>query len=112
MTKQVEKQQNEREKLKGQFLEYFRECPIKKYAAASIGRSEDTIANWEKEDADFSVCIDRVRADFLKKNLKLVRSKEWILERMFKDYFSQRTDVTGAEGQPLVIIRDASDKSE
>ena len=106
-----EKKIDKRAELKVKFLEYFRDCPIKKYAAASIGRNEDSILVWEKEDSAFSVCIDQARADFLKKNLKLVRSKEWILERMFKDYFSQRTEVTGANGDPLVIIRDNETKT-
>lgn len=80
--------QDERLLLKQKFLEYFSEVPIQKYAAAYIGRTEDTITDWKKQDSDFSDQIEFAKAEYLRRSLKEVKSKEWILERLFKDHFS------------------------
>lgn len=79
--------------LKEQFLGYFKDVPIQKYAAAFIGKNEDTICVWKQEDADFSDQIERVKANFLRKNLKLVQSKQWIIERLFNDHFGDKIKV-------------------
>lgn len=88
--------------LKEKFLEYFRKAPIQKFAAAYIGRSEDTITDWKREDSDFSDCINRAKADYVSEKLNKVRSNEWILERVFKGDFAQRTELTGKDGQDLL----------
>lgn len=95
--------QDDRLPLKEKFLEYFKTTPIQKYAAAHIGKNEDTILIWKKEDSDFSDQIDSLKAAFVTAKLKKIKDNQWILERLFKDSFSQRTEVTGEEGKPLVI---------
>lgn len=97
------RQQKEIAELKVKFLEYFAEVPIQKYAAAYIGRGEDTIIEWKKADPNFSDQIERTKAEYLKKKLGRVRSNEWIIERLFKDHFSQRTELTGKEGEALSV---------
>lgn len=99
-TKTIEKVDKNAE-LKAKFLEYFREVPIQKFAAGHIGRCEETIINWKKEDLDFSNCIEDAKAEFVKRKLGKVRSQEWILERVFKGDFAQRTELTGKEGKDL-----------
>lgn len=97
------KQQEEIAALKIKFLEYFAEVPIQKYAASYIGRSEDAIHEWKQKDSDFANQIEITKAEYLKKQLKGVRSKEWIIERLFKDHFAQRTELTGKEGEALSV---------
>lgn len=79
--------QDDKLALKQKFLEYYAEVPIQKYAGAYIGRDEDTISRWKQEDADFADQIELKKAEYLRQNLKEVKSKEWILERLFKDHF-------------------------
>jgi hypothetical protein len=93
--------------LKAKFLEYYKELPVQKLAGESIGRDEDTICRWKKEDTEFADQISEARAEWAKRLSKGVRSKEWLLERVIKDHFSPRQEVTGADGSPLVIIKDA-----
>jgi hypothetical protein len=70
--------------LKEQFLEYYSQMPIKKYAGFSIGRSEDTIKRWEDEDADFADRINKAKADYLlKKSRNLAPS--FIIPLLFRD---------------------------
>lgn len=62
--------------LKASFLEYFRDVPIQKLAAAYIGRDEDTILRWKKEDADFADQISKAKAEWARKNVKAGGQKQ------------------------------------
>jgi len=86
---------------KTKFLSYFKNTPIQKYAAAYIGKSEDTITDWKKEDSDFSDQIERLKAEYVQQKLDKVVSPEWILERLFKNHFSKRQEFTGEDGTDL-----------
>lgn len=79
-------QSNQLENLKEKYLEYYRDCPIQKYAAMSIGRTEETIINWRKEDLDFSNQVEAARAAWVKLKLKKA-NVEWALERLEKEVF-------------------------
>lgn len=89
------------QELKIKYLEYYRELPVQRLAAAKIGRSDDTIQRWRKEDAVFAVQTDEAKADWAMRNAKGVRSKEWLLERVLRDQFAQRQELTGKEGKDL-----------
>lgn len=91
--------------LKQKFLEYYKELPVIKLAAGWIGRTDDTITNWRKDDTDFSEQIDNAKSDWAKKTSKQVKSKEWLLERVMKDHFAQRQELTGADGESLVVFK-------
>jgi|GEM_PF-1401884 len=80
-------------KLQQKFLEYFRDVPIQKYAAAHVGRREDTIIDWKSKNSNFSDQIEEAKANFVKNKLGGVKSNEWILERLFKDHFAEKTEV-------------------
>lgn len=73
--------------LKERFLAYYRDLPVQKLAGESIGKSEDTITDWKKADSDFSDQILNARAEWAKKNSKMVKSKEWLLERVMNNHF-------------------------
>lgn len=84
--------------LKDKYLEYYRQLPVQKLAAASIGKDEDTIIRWKKDDTDFADYVSEARAQWALKNVKGVRSKEWLLERVIKDHFNppkQEVENTG-----------------
>lgn len=101
--------------LKERFLEYFRKVPIQKFAAGYIGRSEDTITDWKKNDKDFSDCIDLAKAEFVSAKMNKVRSNEWILERIFKGDFAQRNEHTGKDGEslkPTFVVQTTEAKKE
>lgn len=93
-------------KLKEKFLKYFAELPVQALAANYIGRDQDTISLWKSRDEGFSEAIDNLRAEYALKNIKQVRSKEWILERVIRDQFRPpqlRTDITSG-GKPIPIL--------
>lgn len=98
--------------LKEKFLAYYRELPVIKLAAGWIGRTDDTITNWRKDDTDFSEQIDNAKSDWAKKTSKQVKSKEWLLERVMKDHFAPRQEITGADGEPLVVIKSNDNPSQ
>lgn len=87
--------------LKLKFLEYFRELPLQNLAAAHIGRDQDTISSWKATDTEFSEQIRIAKSAWALKNVKGVRSKEWLLERIMRDDFAQRQELTGKGGKDL-----------
>jgi hypothetical protein len=104
---------------KKMFLEYFKDVPIQSLGANYIGVDEDTITNWKKEDSDFSDCIDNLKAEFARNNLKDVKSTEWKLERVMNDHFGQKTktDITSKGKRiPLLggisVLNNDSDKQD
>lgn len=93
-------------KSKEKFLEYYKDVPMKKYAAAYAGKSEDTFKRYEDLDKDFADLILLADAEFMRRKLKHVRNPEWILERKFRREFAppqQKTDITSG-GKPIPIL--------
>lgn len=87
---------------KKRFLEYFADVPVQKIGASYIGVSEDTIIDWKKADSNFANQIDFLQGEWIRKNIKEVKSKEWLLERLFRQHFSERKEITGADGKDLL----------
>lgn len=75
--------------LKQEYISYYTDCPIQKYAAEYIGRDEDTIMLWRKKDKSFSDAIQRAKSEWVRK--KLIATKaEFALERLEKEIFSPK----------------------
>lgn len=74
--------------LKRKYLKYYRKLPVQKLAAASIGKDEDTIIRWRREDADFADQTGVAKAEWALEQCKRIRSTEWLLERVMNDHFS------------------------
>jgi len=93
---------------KEQFLAYYRDLPVQRLAAASIGKNEDTIIRWKNDDAEFADEIEIAAAQWAMKQVKGVRSREWLLERLMRGHFGQAMDVTskGEKIEGLVIVKD------
>ena len=97
-------EQEKIQELKTKFLEYYRELPNVTLAAAKVGRNRDTIYVWRENDPTFSAQVDEAKADWAMKNTKGVRSKEWLLERVLRDQFAQRQELTGKDGESLAPL--------
>lgn len=86
--------------LKDEFIAYYKDCPVQKYAAMAIGRSEVTICDWKDADEDFRNRVDQAKAFWVKKKLLQTRA-EFGLERLEKEIFAERTELTGKDGDAL-----------
>lgn len=88
------------------FLKYFADVPIQKYAAMHIGRSDETITRWKRDDVEFVEQIKALRAEYLRKSVKKIRlgDPKWVIERMYKKDFSARQEITGADGERLLPV--------
>lgn len=92
--------------LKHRYLLYYLECPIQKYAAMYIGRNEDTILRWKKEDSDFADRIEAARAVWVRKKLKKA-NVDFALERLEKEVFGdpdKARDIMYEKFQQFIFI--------
>ena len=87
---QTKAQMEEIPRLKLKYLAYYRDLPIQKLAAASVGRDDETIMRWRKDDLLFRDQVEAARAEWAKKKVKKVKSGEWLLERIIKEHFVQK----------------------
>jgi hypothetical protein len=91
------------------FLRYYAKLPILKLAGESVGITSDTVSIWRSEDPDFSEEIDNLHAAYALSHSNQVKSPEWLLERVYREHYSPRTELTGAEGASLsVTINDST----
>lgn len=75
--------------LKGQYVAYFLDVPIQKYAAMAIGRNEDTIIRWRNEDQDFAESVQKAKAEWIRKRLISTKA-EFALERLERAAFGPK----------------------
>lgn len=94
------------EQLKSEYLEYYRDVPVQKYAAMAIGRNEDTIIRWKQRDKVFAEAIQVAKADFIRKRV-LESKAEFALERLAESVFSPKAKLilhaTPAPGPTFLI---------
>lgn len=75
------------DKLKDEYIRYFEDVPIQKYAAMYILRNEDTIIRWKNSDKEFAYRVDQAKAKWVRK--MLIKTKaEFALERLEKQLFN------------------------
>jgi hypothetical protein len=91
------------EEKKARFLEYFAKLPIQKLACGFAGINQDTATDWKKSDPAFSDQLELLKSEWAENNTSKIRNKEWLLERVMKDHFAQRSELTGADGKDLPI---------
>lgn len=90
------------------FIEYYRKMPMIKYAAKHAGIHRATAHRWLDEDdkdnydATFATRVGEAEASFVAKQMARVKP-EFPLERIFKDDFAQRTELTGEGGKDLTF---------
>lgn len=90
--------------LKERYIDYYRECPIHKYAAANIGRNEDTVINWRKRDSNFEARVQEAKSEWIRRNVKQTRA-EFKLERLEKELFAERKEVIGSVDMRLLGLQ-------
>lgn len=77
--------------LKNEYVRYFQDVPVQKYAAMAIGKDEDTILRWKKQDKTFADAILKAKAEWVRK--KCIASKaEFALERLEAEVFGRKHD--------------------
>ena len=89
------------ERKKEEFKKHYRELPNLKLSAGKTGVSKDSIYYWMEHDPIFATQLQEIKYDFALKNISEVRSKEWVLERVLREDFSPRQEITGADGKDL-----------
>ena len=85
-------------------------------AAGNI--SADTFANWLKDYSVFSDAVEKAEGEAELRNLAVIQdatkttwqAAAWWLERKHKAEWSSRVEQTGADGSPVKVIVEYSDK--
>jgi hypothetical protein len=78
--------------LKQQYLDYFEDTPVQKYAAMFIGKDEDTIIRWKKQDKQFADAVQRRKAIWIRK--RVINTKaEYALEKLEAEIFAQKNTI-------------------
>ena len=81
-------------RLKDEYITYYEKLPVYRLAAFSIGRDEDTVLAWRKEDADFAERIRRAKASWALKKASSTRVRdEFLLERLLKEDFAAKVEL-------------------
>lgn len=92
----------EREAKKEDFIKYFEEVPVVKYAAMYIEVTEQTAHNWLNEDKDFLSRVNQAKSKWAKKRALKTRA-EFQLERLDKEIWSEEKKIK-IEGDPVKEI--------
>ena len=87
-------------------------------ACAYAGISQDTFANWLKSKSHFADAIEKAEGDAEVRNVAIIQkaadstwqAAAWWLERKHKADWSSRVEQTGADGSPVKVIVEYSDK--
>ena len=99
---------DDRLSIKENYLLYLEEVPKHKFACKAVKISEDTGKRWRDEDRDFADLCEAKIAVWVKKTLKRTKP-EFQLERLLRDDFAQRSEITGEEQRPIPIMGGLSD---
>jgi hypothetical protein len=89
-------------KKKELFKQYYRQLPIVKLCAGKIGVTRETVYRWMEEDITFMTQLEELKYEFAMENLPQVKNREWVLERILREHFTPRTEITGANGKDLM----------
>ena len=80
-------------RLKKEYVAYFNDVPVQRYAAMAIARDEDTIIRWRKDDPKFADAVQIAKATWIRK--RVIASKaEFALERLENEVFSPKMTLT------------------
>ncbi len=88
--------------IKEEYLLYLSEVPKHKFACMAVKISEDTSKRWRDEDRDFADLCEQNISAWVRKTLKKTKP-EFQLERLMREDFSQRAEITGKEGRDLPV---------
>lgn len=97
-----EQQLAEIARLKDEYIEYYKDLPVKRYAAGYIGKSEDTVARWLEEDTDFADRVTKAKSEWAKSRARKTMP-QFQLERLDKEIWAERKELTGEGGKELTF---------
>lgn len=92
-----------KEQKKVAILSYLEFAPIYKYAAKSVGITDETLKAWRDEDETFSHECEARIAEFVQRTVKRTKP-EFQLERLLKNDFAERKELSGPEGKPIPLL--------
>lgn len=97
--------------LKERYIKYFEDVPVQRYAAMYIGRNEDTIVLWKKNDPEFSEAVNQARANWVRKQA-LKAKAEFKLERLEKEIWKESIEQTVVLPTPILggVTKDDDNK--
>lgn len=78
-----------------------------KLIARAVGRDEDTLAIWRKEDKNFSDRLEEGRSEFIRKQMGKAKP-EFLLERLERETFAppkMQTEISGG-ADPVKVLLD------
>ena len=87
-------------------------------SCAVAGISQETLARWLAENADFRDTVEKAEGEAEARNLAVIQdatkttwqAAAWWLERKHKAEWSSRVEQTGADGQAVKVIVEYADK--
>lgn len=89
----------ERAEQKKQFIAYFEEVPVIKYAAMYVGIVESTAHDWLTQDEEFRRHVNQAKARWARKNALRTKA-EFRLERLDKEIWREQKDIV-TDGEPI-----------
>lgn len=75
-----------------------------KLVARSIGRDEETLLRWRKDDPTFEDRLQVARAIFIKKQMGRAKP-DFLLERLEREVFGPKLEISGGLNPLLLIIQ-------
>jgi hypothetical protein len=92
-----------KKELKKMYLEYLSDIPVHRWASKYCRIDEDTSKNWRDADKEFSEACEVKISEFVRRTAKRA-NPQFQLERLLKDDFAQRTELTGKDGKDLKTV--------
>lgn len=86
---------------KAKVIDYYQAMPIYKHAAAFAGISEDTLQIWRKDDPEFSLELQKAKAEFIRAHGRKAKH-EFLLERLDKENFRESKELEITTPQPIL----------
>jgi len=99
-------------------LDALRGGNTRRASCAAGNISQDTFANWLRDHSAFSDAVQKAEGEAELRNLAVIQdatkttwqAAAWWLERKHKQDWSSRVEQTGADGSPVKVIVEYSDK--
>jgi hypothetical protein len=99
-------------------LDALRGGNTRRASCAAGNISQDTFANWLRDHSAFSDAVEKAEGEAELRNLAVIQdatrttwqAAAWWLERKHKADWSSRVEQTGADGSPVKVIVEYSDK--
>lgn len=93
------------QRLKKEYVSYYEDVPVQKYATMAIARDEDTIIRWRKDDPRFADAVQRAKANWVRKRV-IATKAEFALERLEREVFNPQATMDYENRAELASTRE------